>query len=71
MNIEKSVKALENQMKKDKQYLWEHPESGLHEQKTSAYIIKRLKQMGYTNINTQIFETGIIATLEGKEQGKW
>ena len=70
MNIEKEVMALEEQMKKDKEYLWNNPEPGLKEIKTSAYIKDRLKEIGYTDINDNIYETGIVATLKGKETGK-
>lgn len=69
MNIEKIVTDLKPQMKKDKEYLWNHPEKGLCEFKTSAYIKKRLEDMGYQDINQNIYATGIIATLKGKEPG--
>lgn len=68
MKIEEIIKKLEPQMLKDKEYLWNNPEKGLEEYKTSSYIQERLKEMGYTNINTNIYKTGIIATLEGKEK---
>ncbi len=63
MNIEKIVLDLKPQMLKDKEFFWEHPERGLEEFETSKYIIKRLKQIGYTDINNNIYETGIVATL--------
>ncbi len=69
MKIEKEVEDLRNQMIKDKEFLWNNPEPGLKEFKTSSYIKKRLNEMGYTNLNTDIFKTGIIATLEGKKDG--
>ena len=69
MNIEKIVEDLKPQMKIDKEYLWNHPEKGLNEFKTSEYILKRLKEMGYADINNNIYATGIIATLKGKEEG--
>ncbi len=69
MNIEKIVTDLKPQMKKDKEYLWNHPEKGLCEFKTSAYIKQRLEEMGYTDINQNIYATGIVATLKGKEDG--
>ena len=57
-------------MKKDKEYFWNNPELGLKEIKTSTYIKNRLEEMGYKDINTNIYKTGIIATLNGKEKGK-
>ena len=68
MKIEDDIKKLEKQMKKDKDYLWNNPEAGLKEFKTSTYIKNRLKEMGYTDINDSIYETGIIATIKGKEE---
>lgn len=70
MNIQKEVKNLEEQMLKDKEYLWNNPEPGLKEIKTSTYIKNRLKEMGYTDIKDNIYETGIIATLKGGKEGK-
>ena len=69
MKIEEEVKKLEEQMLKDKDFLWNNPEKGLEEIKTSTYIKNRLIEMGYKDINTNIYKTGIIATLKGKEQG--
>ena len=70
MNIQKEVKDLEEQMFKDKEYLWNNPEPGLKEVKTSNYIKNRLKEMGYIDIKDNVYKTGIIATLKGKEEGK-
>ena len=69
MKIEKIVMNLKQQMKKDKEYFWNHPEKGLCEFKTSSYIKSRLEEIGYQDINTNIYATGIVATLKGKEDG--
>lgn len=69
MNIEQEVLNLKPQMKKDKDFFWNHPEKGLCEFKTSSYIKSRLEEIGYKDINTNIYATGIIATLKGKEDG--
>lgn len=69
MNIEQEVLNLKPQMKKDKEFFWNHPEKGLCEFETSSYIKKRLEEIGYQDINTDIYATGIIATLKGKEDG--
>lgn len=70
MNVEKEVKNLEEQMLKDKEYLWNIPEAGLKEVKTASYIKNRLREMGYTDINDKIYETGIVATMHGTEKGQ-
>lgn len=69
MKIEETVQLLEKQMRIDKDYFFAHPEQGLQEVKTAEYIVKRLKQIGYTDIKTDIFATGIVATLQGNEEG--
>ena len=69
MKIDKKIIELKKQMEEDKTFFWNHPEKGLCEFETSSYIKKRLEEIGYKDINTNIYETGIIATLKGKEDG--
>ena len=69
MKIEETVRLLEYQMKIDKDYFFANPEPGLQEIKTAEYITKRLKEIGYTDIKTDIFATGIVATLTGETAG--
>ena len=69
MKIEQIVKSLEEQMVIDKEFFWNNPEPGLREIHTSAYIKKRLEKMGYIDIDTNVYATGIVATLKGKEEG--
>ena len=68
MKIEESVKKLETQIKIDKDFLWNHPEGGNKELKTSQYISERLKEMGY-QVKSNIGTTGILAQVEGKQEG--
>lgn len=70
MNIDECINNLLPQMRKDKEFLWNHPEEEFKELKTSEYIIKRLKEMGYENIKTNIAKTGVVAELQGKQDGK-
>ena len=70
MNISECIKNILPQMRRDKEYLWNNPEEEFKEIKTSEYIIKRLKEIGYINIKTNIAKTGIIAELEGKIDGE-
>ena len=69
MNIENCVFNLKEQMKIDKEFFWNNPEKGRCEFKTAGYIKKRLQEIGYKDINTNIYETGIVVTLKGKEKG--
>ena len=68
MKIDECIKQLELQIKEDKKFLWNHPEKGNMEFKTSEYITKRLKQMGYT-VKNNIVSTGILATVTRNEAG--
>lgn len=68
MKIDECVNKLKIQIEEDKSFLWNHPEKGNKEFQTSEYIIKRLKNMGYT-VKSKIVSTGILATFKGKEEG--
>ena len=68
MNLDECVRKLENQIKADKEFLWNHPEKGNEEFETSNYVINRLKQMGYS-VEENIVSTGILATFKGVEDG--
>lgn len=63
MQIEECVLNLKEQMEKDKNFLWNHPEEAFNEYETSTYIIKRLKEMGYKDIKTNIAKTGVVASI--------
>jgi amidohydrolase len=63
MKIDECVENLISEMVKDKEFFWNHPEEEFKEFETSEYIIKRLKQIGYTDIKTNIAKTGIVATI--------
>ena len=66
MKIDDEIKNLASSIMKDKEFFWKHPEAGFKEIETSNYIIKRLKEIGYTQIQTQIAKTGVVAILQGK-----
>ncbi|CAA6821383.1 MAG: N-acetyl-L,L-diaminopimelate deacetylase (EC [uncultured Thiotrichaceae bacterium] len=60
---------LHEDMKEWRNWLHQHPELGLEERKTSDYIAKQLESFGLT-IHRGLAETGIVATLHGKREGK-
>lgn len=70
MNINEEVLKLKEQILKDKEFFWNHPEVEFKEYETSEYIISRLKEMGYENIKTGIAKTGVMAELEGNIPGE-
>lgn len=68
MKFEKEILNLAPNIMKDKEFFWNHPEAGFKEYETSKYIINRLKEIGYTDIQNHIAKTGIVATLAGKNE---
>ena len=68
MIIDNEIKKLTASIMKDKDFFWNHPEAGFKEFETSKYIIERLKQIGYTEIHTQIAKTGVVAILHGRQE---
>lgn len=70
MNIDECVNNLLIQMREDKEFFWNNPEKEFQEIKTSKYIERRLKEIGYKNIKTNIAKTGVVAELNGDEEGE-
>lgn len=70
MNIDSEVLKLKEQIFKDKEFFWNHPETQFEEFETSKYIEKRLKEIGYKDIKTGIAKTGVMAELEGTSLGE-
>ena len=68
MKLDNEIKELSSSIMEDKNFFWNHPEAGFKEFETSKYIIERLKQIGFTEIQTQIAKTGIVAVLHGKHE---
>ena len=48
--------------------LHEIPELGFHEEKTSQYVVNKLKELGL-NPQTGIGGTGVVAYIDGAEPG--
>lgn len=67
MKIEDEILNLSSSIMKNKEFFWNHPEAGFKEIETSEYIIKKLKEIGYTQIHTNIAKTGIVAILQGNQ----
>lgn len=61
---------LKEQILKDKEFFWNHPETAFEEFETSKYIVSRLREIGYENIKTGIAKTGVLAELEGNYPGE-
>ena len=70
MTYWKECRELQNTIVKDRRQLHRIPELGLFLPKTKAYVIKRLKDMGMTDIRENTKDDGFAAVIHGKESGK-
>ncbi|MBM7553164.1 M20 metallopeptidase family protein [Thalassobacillus pellis] len=52
-----------------RRHLHKNPELGLEEYETCKFVVERLKEMGYTNIDI-VANTGVTVLVEGREPGK-
>ena len=53
----------------DRRHLHEHPELGMRETETAAFVADRLRQLGLDDIRTGIANTGITALIRGTGDG--
>ncbi len=53
---------------RDRRHLHQDPEQGAHLPKTTAYVMHRLKEMGYAP--RQICDSGVVAAITGKDTGR-
>lgn len=67
-NILLEAKAIQNDIVKDRRYLHQNAEFGHDLPVTSAYVMSRLKEMGYEP--RLMDNSGVVALAEGKKIGK-
>lgn len=67
-NILEEAKALQGVIVKDRRYLHQNAELGMDLPKTTAYVLERLKEMGYDP--KLITDSAIVALAGGKKPGK-
>jgi amidohydrolase len=53
----------------DRRYLHQHPELGMQEYETSAYVVERLRALQVESIRTGIANTGVTALIHGRKPG--
>ena len=72
-NIKESIRqSVKNNLEKiisDRRHIHRHPELSFEEHETSAYVASRLDEMGIS-YKKGVAGTGILATIEGNEEGK-
>ncbi len=62
------AKELEHMMQEDRHHLHQHAEAGESLPETTAYVMKRLRQIGL--IPEEICQSSVTALIEGKKPGK-
>ncbi len=68
MDILKRARELQSEVVADRRYLHQHPELSFDLPETSAYVKKRLREMGYEP--QDIGQCGVTALVGGKRPGK-
>jgi len=53
----------------DRRHLHEHPELGMQEEQTQAFVVERLRALGIEDIRTRIATTGATALIRGTAPG--
>ena len=61
---------LEHSMRSWRRHLHENPEFGFEETETSAFVAEKLKEFGFTDIETGVGGTGVVATLSRGESAR-
>lgn len=65
MQIQREIKALENQLIEWRRAFHQHPESSLKEYETANYIRQQLKDLGISY--QEVGETGTLGVIEGRK----
>jgi len=66
--IRADIRTLQPQLVGWRRHLHQHPELGFKEQLTAEFIARKLRNWGIDH-QTNIAETGIVATIEGRQPG--
>lgn len=66
--IRADIRTLQPQLVEWRRHLHQHPELGFQEQLTAEFIARQLRNWGIDH-QTNIAETGIVATIEGRQPG--
>lgn len=68
MDFLKRAQELKDTILADRRHLHKNPEVGMDLPETTAYVIKRLNDMGIEA--TEICKSGVVGTIKGKKPGK-
>lgn len=68
-DIESLVRAMEPKLIETRRDFHRHPELSNKEARTGQAIVARLKELGFTNIRTNVAGHGVVAVLQGGKPG--
>ena len=69
MNILPEIDKISNELTNIFKDLHQHPELGFEEVRTSKIVKEKLEDYGVDEIHTEIGKTGVVAVINGKQQG--
>ena len=69
MNILPEIDKISNELTNIFKDLHMHPELGFEEVRTSKIVKEKLEDYGVDEIHTEIGKTGVVAVINGKQQG--
>ena len=69
MPIVNRIAAFDADMKKWRRNIHKNPELGLDCYETASFIEARLREFGISEIHTRIAQSGLVAIIDGKENG--
>ena len=69
MDLLEQAKNFSSKLTKWRRHLHQNPEIGLEEYETSAFVVEKLSEMGYTEVSV-LAGTGVGALLRGEEPGE-
>lgn len=69
MPVINSIAAFADDMTEWRRYVHQHPELGQQCQQTAAFVVERLREFGIEEIHEGIAVSGVVAIIEGREDG--
>lgn len=66
----KKLETLQTQVIEWRRYLHANPELSFEEVETPAFIVQKLKEIGFTDIREHVGGRGVVAKLHGKSQDR-
>ena len=67
--IAQAAAAMRDRLVQTRRYLHAHPELSNREVNTGKFIAERLKEIGFTDIKTNVARNGVVALLKGGKPG--